>query len=327
MTTASLHRTTSARNSPPSRRGAAPPKPPDTAAFRVGRTGRGASSADLGPSDSGSDAIYHLYLREVGRVELLSRDEEIALARQVRQGNEAAREHIIKANLRLVVKIARDYEDFGLPLLDLISEGNIGLMKAVERFDPDRGVKLSSYASFWIKQAIRRALANHAKTIRLPVHAQEKLLSLSRAASRLRELLGREPTDDELSHHIGLPATKIRALRTAAQAPLPLDAPLGEDDSGSIAEIVADETARAPGDLIDEQVALRHMSELLQELNPREIKVLEQRFGLDGGDQQTLDQVSRRFGVTRERVRQIQNRALRKLREKMHARNTGEVAA
>jgi len=273
------------------------------------------------------DTIYHLYLREVGQVRLLTRAEEIALARRVQQGDEAAREQMIKANLRLVVKIAKDFEGYGLPLLDLISEGNLGLMSAVERFDPDRGAKLSSYAVFWIRQGIRRALANHSRTIRLPVHVHDKLLRIRRSALRLQEALGREPTDEELSAEAGLPAWKIRQFRAASHALVSLDAPLGDDETSTVAEIVADESTGRPGDAMDDEAALAQVDELMRGLNPREITILRRRFGLNGDGEQTLEQVSRTVGLTRERIRQIQNRALEKLREKLAAWDTMSTAA
>lgn len=273
------------------------------------------------------ETIYHLYLREVGQVRLLTREEEIALARRVQQGDEAAREQMIKANLRLVVKIARDFEGYGLPLLDLISEGNLGLMSAVERFDPDRGAKLSSYAVFWIRQSIRRALANYSRTIRLPVHVHDKLLRLRRCALKLQEFLGREPTDEELSVEAGLPASKIRQFQTASHALVSLDAPLGDDDSTTVAEIVADDNTRLPWDGMDSQVALAQVGEWMRGLNPREIAILQRRFGLNGDGAQTLEQVSQAVGLTRERIRQIQNRALEKLREKLAAWDMVSTAA
>src|SRR5215831_9015839 len=193
--------------------------------------------ADAAPA---GDAL-HLYLREIGQVKLLTPAEEIALAKRIKRGDQSARELMIKANLRLVVKIARDYEGLGLPLLDLINEGNIGLMKGVERFDPTKGAKLSTYASWWIKQSIKRALANQSKTIRLPVHVVDKVAHIRRAETRLHDALDREPTDEELADELGMNPKRLRQYRQAAKAPVSLDAPLGwEDESNSVAEIVAD---------------------------------------------------------------------------------------
>jgi len=198
--------------------------------------------ADAAPA---GDAL-HLYLREIGQVKLLTPAEEIALAKRIKRGDQSARELMIKANLRLVVKIARDYEGLGLPLLDLINEGNIGLMKGVERFDPKKGAKLSTYASWWIKQAIKRALANQSKTIRLPVHVVDKVAHIRRAELKLQEELKRDPTDGELAKELNLNSRSVREYREASRAPVSLDAPLGTDESDSVSELVADPNAAAP---------------------------------------------------------------------------------
>src|SRR4051812_26650255 len=193
----------------------------------------------------GGDPI-RLYMREIGQVPLLTIKEEIALAKRIKRGDAAAREHMIRANLRLVVKIARSYENYGLPLLDLISEGNIGLMKAVERFDPKKGAKLSTYAAWWIKQSIKRGLADQSKTIRLPVHVVDKLFHIRKAEAMLVELLGREPTDAEIADEMGLKATQVRDYRKASVAPTSLDAHMGDDDTNRFADIVPDQNAAAP---------------------------------------------------------------------------------
>src|SRR2546430_1417772 len=190
-----------------------------------------APSVHVRPADSTQVPALQLYLREIGQVKLLTRQEEIVLAKRIKRGDELAREHMIKANLRLVVKIARDYEGLGLPLLDLINEGNIGLMKGVERFDPKKGAKLSTYAAWWIKQAIKRALANQSKTIRLPVHVVDKVAHIRRAEMKLRETTGREPTDEEVAEDLKLNPRRVRLYREAARAPVSLDAPLGTDES------------------------------------------------------------------------------------------------
>jgi len=267
------------------------------------------------PLDRDSDTAFRLYLREIGQVKLLTPEEEIELAARIKAGDKKAREHMIKANLRLVVKIARDYEGLGLPLLDLISEGNIGLMKAVERFDPKKGGKLSTYAAWWIKQAIKRALANQSKTIRLPVHLVDKIARMRRVAMELQEELGREPTDEELAAELGTTAARVAQMRTAAIRPASLDAPLSDDeDSNSFGEIVQDESAHTPYEELEEKTVTAMLRELLARLDEREAKILTRRFGLDGNPPQTLEEVGEQFGVTRERVRQIQNIALRKLR-------------
>jgi RNA polymerase primary sigma factor len=268
------------------------------------------------------DTAIKLYLREIGQVKLLTPQEEIELAARIKKGDKKAREQMIKANLRLVVKIAHDYEGFGLPLLDLISEGNIGLMKAVERFDPAKGGKLSTYGSWWIKQSIKRALANQSKTIRLPVHLVDKIAKMRRLAMKLQEELGREPTDDELGEEMGITPARVAQMRTAAIRPASLDAPIGDEDSNNFAEIVQDEAARTPFQQLDEKTVTGMLQEMVKKLDPREATILRYRFGLDGGSEKTLEEVGKKFGVTRERVRQIQNIALKKLRkmiEKMEA--------
>jgi RNA polymerase primary sigma factor len=269
------------------------------------------------PRDRGSydgDTAFKLYLREIGQVKLLTMEEEIELAARIKKGDKKAREQMIKANLRLVVKIAHDYEGFGLPLLDLISEGNIGLMKAVERFDPSKGGKLSTYGSWWIKQSIKRALANQSKTIRLPVHLVDKISKMRRVALKLQEVFGREPTDEELAEELGMTSTRVAQMRTAAIRPASLDAPIGDDESNNYSEIIADENADTPYEQLEEQTVTRMLQEMVKTLDPREATILRYRFGLDGGSEKTLEEVGEKFGVTRERVRQIQNIALNKLR-------------
>ena len=260
------------------------------------------------------DTAIKLYLREVGLVKLLTPDEEIELAARIKKGDKKAREHMIKANLRLVVKIAHDYDGLGLPLLDLINEGNIGLMKAVERFDPAKGGKLSTYAAWWIKQSIKRALANQSKTIRLPVHLVDKISRMRRTSLKLQEIFGREPTDEELGEELGMSATRVAQLRTAAIRPASLDAPIGDDDSNSFAEVVEDEKAEDPYEKLEEKTVNLMLEDMMTRLEPREATILQYRFGLDGGSEKTLEEVGVKFGVTRERIRQIQNIALTKLR-------------
>jgi RNA polymerase primary sigma factor len=261
------------------------------------------------------ETAIKLYLREIGQVKLLSPQEEIELAARIKKGDKKAREQMIKANLRLVVKIAHDYENFGLPLLDLISEGNIGLMKAVERFDPAKGGKLSTYGSWWIKQSIKRALANQSKTIRLPVHLVDKISRMRRTALKLQEIFGREPTDEELADEMRLSVSRVAKMRTAAIRPASLDAPIGDDDSNSFAEVVEDEAANTPYEHLEEKTVTGMLNEMVKTLDERESTILRYRFGLDGGSEKTLEEVGARFGVTRERVRQIQNIALIKLRK------------
>jgi len=261
------------------------------------------------------DTAIKLYLREIGQVKLLTPQEEIELAARIKKGDKKAREQMIKANLRLVVKIAHDYEGLGLPLLDLINEGNIGLMKAVERFDPAKGGKLSTYGAWWIKQSIKRALANQSKTIRLPVHLVDKISKMRRTAMKLQEVLGREPTDEELAEELGMTASRVAQLRTAAIRPASLDAPIGDEDSNNFSEVVQDENAATPYQELEEKTVSAMLQEMVKTLDTREATILRYRFGLDGGSEKTLEEVGQKFGVTRERVRQIQNIALAKLRK------------
>jgi RNA polymerase primary sigma factor len=264
-----------------------------------------------------------LYLREIGKVQLLTPAEEIELAALIKKGDQAARDKMIKANLRLVVKIARQYENIGLPLMDLISEGNIGLMKAVERFDPSKGAKLSTYASWWIKQSMKRALANQSKTIRLPVHMVGEISKMHQAARRLQEALGREPTDDELGDELGVKASRVSQMRLAAIRPASLDAPLGDDDSNTFADVVQDEKAELPCQTVETQALTAILRDMIRRLSRREGQILCARFGLDGGRQKTLDEIGVEFSVTRERVRQVQNKALLKLRKMFERVDTG----
>jgi RNA polymerase primary sigma factor len=272
-----------------------------------------------------ADSAIKLYLREIGQVRLLTPQDEIDLAARIRQGDRSARERMIKANLRLVVKIARDYEGLGLPLLDLISEGNIGLMKAVERFDPSKGGKLSTYGAWWIKQSIKRALANQAKTIRLPVHLVDKISRMRRVAMNLQEVLGREPSDEELAEEMGMTSSRVSLLRSAAIRPASLDAPIGDDESNNFAEIVQDENAETPYEQLEEKTVSDMLHHMVEDLDPREATILRYRFGLDGGKERTLEEVGQKFGVTRERVRQIQNIALAKLRRRIQKLEKVEV--
>ena len=289
------------------------PQPGDTAFVSKAEPVTPLAERDRSPYDG--DTAIKLYLREIGLVKLLTPQEEIELAARIKKGDKKAREHMIKANLRLVVKIARDYEGIGLPLLDLISEGNIGLMKAVERFDPAKGGKLSTYGSWWIKQSIKRALANQSKTIRLPVHLVDKISKMRRVAMRLQEELGREPTDEELGAEIGLTSTRVSQMRLAAVRPASLDAPIGDEDSNTFSEVVQDENADTPYEQLEDKTVTGMLQDMVKTLDPREATILRFRFGLDGGTEKTLEEVGEKFNVTRERVRQIQNIALRKLRK------------
>jgi RNA polymerase primary sigma factor len=267
-----------------------------------------------------SETSVKIYLREIRQTPLLTPQQEIELADRSKKGDQKARAWMIKANLLLVVKIAHDYSNLGLPLLDLISEGNIGLMKAVERFDPAKGGKLSTYSAWWIKQSIKRALANQSKTIRLPVHLVDKIYKLYRASLTMSEELGREPTDEELSEEIGISSAKLSQLKRVSIRPASLDAPISDDDSTEFGEIVGDEDAETPFELFRDKNMRDELSELLEVLDDRERKIIFKRFGLGGGKPQTLEEVGKKFGVTRERIRQLQNIALAKLRRALAKR-------
>ncbi len=260
-----------------------------------------------------------LYLRDAVEVPLLSVPEENALAARIKRGDAAAREHMIRANLRLVIKIARDYEGYGLPLLDLINEGNIGLMKGVERFDPAKGGKLSTYGAWWIKQSIKRALANQSKTIRLPVHLVDKVNRMRRAAHELRELFGREATEEELAEELDAPVKKVRLWMRASMKTASLDAPLGDEDSSPLADVVPASDTLDPYEDLEQRTVHEMVHRFLPGLQPRELSILQERFGLSGGPEKTLDEIGQRFGVTRERIRQLQNLALAKLREQIES--------
>lgn len=271
------------------------------------------------------DTGLQLYLRQIGEYPLITVDEEVKLARLIKRGDKEARARMVRSNLRLVVKIARDYSNFGLPLLDLISEGNIGLMKAVERFDPKKGGKLSTYAAWWIKQSIKRALANQSKTIRLPVHLVDKIAKLRRVSTQMTEELGREPTDEELAEEVGMAAAKVAALKSAAIRPTSLDQPLGDEDNTSLGDIIGDEEAQTPFEQLRDKDLRDEVGDLLDVLDDRERKIINSRFGLDGRKTKTLEEVGEKFGVTRERIRQLQNIALRKLRRALHKKERSKA--
>jgi len=273
-----------------------------------------------------ADPIIKIYLREIMGTPLLTAQQEIELAARIKKGDQKARALMIKANLRLVVKIAHDYANLGLPLLDLISEGNIGLIKAVERFDPAKGGKLSTYGAWWIKQSIKRAMANQSKTIRLPVHLVDKISIVRRVAMKMTEELGREPTDEELAEEIGISSAKVSQLKTVSIRPASLDAPISDDDSTKFGEIVGDDDAQTPFELLSDKNLRDEVSELLDVLDDRERTIIFQRFGLDGGNPKTLEEVGKKFGVTRERIRQLQNIALDKLRRALRKKETQQAA-
>jgi RNA polymerase primary sigma factor len=273
------------------------------------------------PAPDGNQDAFILYIRDIMRVPLLTRAEETELAARIKEGDAEAREKMITANLRLVVKIAHDFGGLGLSLLDLVSEGNIGLMKAVDRFDAAKG-KLSTYAAWWIKQRMRRALANQSRTIRVPCHIVEKMSRFHRAHSQLEGDLGREPLPEELSHELETSAEDVQRTRAAMVSMVSLDRGVDEQEDQSLANFLADETCVPP----DRELAAQSDLELLHEactiLSPREAVVLNRRFGLNDGAEETLRAISRELGLTGERVRQIQRSAIRKLRRYIEGRQS-----
>lgn len=276
-------------------------------------------SLDAEPRTTERDA-YKSYLRQICKENLLTVEEEVALAKQARAGDQSARERLITANLRLVVKIARDYEGLGVDLMDLISEGNIGLVQGIERHDPRFGAKISTYVSWWIKQRIKRALANQSKVVRLPVHMVDKLSRLRRTIAALQERLGREPSDFDIAEEMQISPERVEAMRMAVIRPTSLDAAMGDDEGNTFSEVVADENAELPSDGLDAIATVKFLRQQLKGLTPREAEILRLRFGLDGEPPKCLDEVGVPFGLTRERIRQIQNKALRKLRSALEKR-------
>ncbi|WFB36221.1 RNA polymerase sigma factor RpoD/SigA [Kiritimatiellota bacterium B12222] len=263
---------------------------------------------------SENDSTFRAYLRNISQEPLLTREQENELAVFIKQGDQAAIERMVKSNLRLVVKIARNYSGMGVPLMDLIAEGNIGLMKAVERFDPEKGGKMSTYGSWWIKQAIKRALTNQSKTIRLPSHMIEKLTRIRKFSARFHEENGREPDNLEIAEFMGVKPGQIAHWKAMSFNPSSLDAPIGDDDGGSFSDLLSDSKSLSGFDILDKLQVRENVSGLLVHLDERELKILNYRYGLDGNEPETLETVGERFQITRERVRQIQKSALEKLK-------------
>ena len=258
-----------------------------------------------------------IYLKQISEISLISVEEEIELAKKISEGDDEARKKMITANLRLVVKIAQDYSNIGLSLLDLINEGNIGLMKAVERFDPSKGGKLSTYASWWIKQSIKRALANQSKTIRLPVHMVDRVTQIRRTTQQLSEKLGREPSDEELAEEMKIPVSRITHLKSVSKKPASLDSPINDEDGTNLGDLVPDEKSTSPLEKLQSKSLVGDVDKVLSTLEPREADIIRLRFGLEGRDPKTLEEVGEQIGITRERVRQLQEQAIRQLRKSM----------
>jgi RNA polymerase primary sigma factor len=265
------------------------------------------------------DDPVRMYLREIGRVNLLTAAEEVDLAKKMEAGSMAARERLIQANLRLVVSVAKKYIGRGMSLLDLIQEGNIGLIRAVEKFDYRRGYKFSTYATWWIRQAITRSIADQARTIRIPVHMVETINKLVRVSRRLLQEKGREPTSEEIAKEMGVNAEKVREIIKVSQQPISLETPIGEEEDSHLGDFIEDQSAMEPADAASHQMLKEAVGAVLNTLTEREQKVLKLRFGLDDGRTRTLEEVGREFDVTRERIRQIEAKALRKLRHPRRA--------
>ncbi len=265
-------------------------------------------------SDIGLDDPVKMYLKDIGRVPLLSADEEVDLARRMQEDDEAARKRLSEANLRLVVSIAKRYVGRGMLFLDLIQEGNLGLMKAVEKFDYQKGFKFSTYATWWIRQSITRAIADQARTIRIPVHMVETINKLTRVQRLLLQELGREPTAEEMAEKMGVTEDRVHEILKIAQDPVSLETPIGEEEDSHLGDFIEDEKTTTPSDSVAFTMLKEQLLGVLDTLTPREEKVLRLRYGIDDGKPRTLEEVGREFNVTRERIRQIEAKALRKLR-------------
>ena len=272
------------------------------------------SFEDLESDEANLTDPVRMYLKEIGKIDLLSAEEEIELARRIAEGDEAAKKRMVEANLRLVVSVAKHYLGRGMQLLDLIQEGNMGLLKAVEKFDYTKGYKFSTYATWWIRQSITRAVADQARTIRIPVHMVETINRVSRASRALVQELGHEPSLTEISEQLGIPEDKISEVMKIAQDPVSLETPVGEEDDSHLGDFIPDSELTEPSESASYNMLRSQLNDVMKTLSSRECKVLRLRFGLEDGRAHTLEEVGREFNVTRERVRQIEAKALRKLR-------------
>jgi len=274
-----------------------------------------AETEDLSvPEGISTDDPVRMYLKEIGKVPLLTAEEELEIAKRMAEGDEAAREKLSESNLRLVVSIAKRYVGRGMQFLDLIQEGNLGLIKAVEKFDYSKGYKFSTYATWWIRQAITRAIADQARTIRIPVHMVETINKLIRVSRQLLQEYGREPTPEEIANEMGISEEKVREITKIAQEPVSLETPIGEEEDSHLGDFIPDDDIPAPAEAAAYTMLKEQLNDVLDTLTPREEKVLRLRFGLDDGRSRTLEEVGKEFNVTRERIRQIEAKALRKLR-------------
>src|SRR5436305_6560703 len=277
------------------------------------------------PREVSTDALQR-FLKDVGKVDMLTAAQEVELAKRIGRGDHRAKKEMVEANLRLVVSIAKKYRNQGLPFLDLIQEGTIGLVRAAEKFDYRRGFKFSTYATWWIRQAIARALADKARMIRIPVHVVEKLNKIGRAERKLVTELGREPTPEEIADVTGIEPDEVDSIKRSAQAPVSLEKPLGDEEESEFGQFIADERAESPYDRAAEILTKEALREALENLSYRERRVLELRYGLGGEHPRTLDEVGRTFNVTRERIRQIENQSLKKLQSLAEAQKLRDVA-
>jgi RNA polymerase primary sigma factor len=303
----------------PAQKAAAEAMPVDTG--KKGR--RRKQSIDLKP-DMTTDSLQ-LFLKDIGKVRLLTAAEEVELAKRIERGDLDAKQKMVESNLRLVVSIAKNYRNQGLPFLDLIQEGTLGLVRAAEKFDYRKGFKFSTYATWWIRQAIARALADKARTIRIPVHVVEKLNKIGRAERKLVTELGREPTPEEIADVTGIDPEEVDSIKRSAQAPVSLEKPVGDEEESEFGQFIADEKAESPFDRAADLLTKEALKEALENLSYRERRVLELRYGLGGEHPRTLDEVGRTFNVTRERIRQIENQSLKKLQQLGEAQKLREV--
>ena len=288
------------------------------------RRARKKAAIDLKP-DMTTDSLQ-LFLKDIGKVRLLTAQEEVDLAKRIERGDLDAKQKMVESNLRLVVSIAKNYRNQGLPFLDLIQEGTLGLVRAAEKFDYRKGFKFSTYATWWIRQAIARALADKARTIRIPVHVVEKLNKIGRAERKLVTELGREPTPEEIAEVTGIDPEEVDSIKRSAQAPVSLEKPVGDEEESEFGQFIADERAESPYERAAEILTKEALREALENLSYRERRVLELRYGLGGEHPRTLDEVGRTFNVTRERIRQIENQSLKKLQSLAEAQKLRDVA-
>jgi RNA polymerase primary sigma factor len=291
---------------------------------KASRSRKARPQLDLRP-DMTTDSLQ-LFLKDIGKVRLLTAQEEVDLAKRIERGDLDAKQKMVESNLRLVVSIAKNYRNQGLPFLDLIQEGTLGLVRAAEKFDYRKGFKFSTYATWWIRQAIARALADKARTIRIPVHVVEKLNKIGRAERKLVTELGREPTAEEISEATGIDPEEVDSIKRSAQAPVSLEKPVGDEEESEFGQFIADERAESPYERAAEILTKEALREALENLSYRERRVLELRYGLGGEHPRTLDEVGRTFNVTRERIRQIENQSLKKLQSLAEAQKLRDVA-